>query len=225
MSNNIWVVLLGAPGSGKGTQAEYLVSEKGFVSVSVGEMLRNNKSKPIMSGEKTIGDIMDKGELLPNEVVFDLVRSELAEIDSIASRDVLFDGFPRTVVQAEIFDDFANGLGKSIDHVLNFVVDDDVILKRVLGRYKCSKCGKIYNDFFLAPENEGVCDVCGSSQFSRRVDDNEEALKMRVLEYNKETSPLIEFYSNYGVLKRIDADVGFDDVKGAVLKILNKESK
>lgn len=217
----MWIVLLGAPGCGKGTQAEYLVNEEKFTVVSVGDMLRNNKSKPISENGQTIGDVIGSGALLPDEIILDLVKEELAKIEDVSSKNLLFDGFPRTPGQAEALSVIAKSFNKEIDCVLNFVIDDEVITKRILGRYKCLKCGKIYNDFFLKPIEDGVCDICGGDKFDRRADDNEESLKKRLSEYHGKTVELIDFYSKACVLKDINADADFETVKESVLKNLN----
>ncbi|MDR2667337.1 MAG: nucleoside monophosphate kinase [Holosporales bacterium] len=215
-----WGVLLGVPGSGKGTLAEYLSSSKGFIVIAVGEILRRNKLKKIASSGCTIGEIIDSGALLPDEVVLDYIKYELNEVDSVTSKNVLFDGFPRTVGQAKVLADIAMTFGKEIGYVLNFSVDQKIIVKRVLGRYKCSKCGRMYNNFFLNPRKNGVCDVCGSVEFDRRVDDNEESLNRRLSEYHRETVPLIDFYSQAGTLKNIDAGADIKSVRNSVLKSL-----
>ncbi len=222
MSNNsLWIVLLGAPGCGKGTQAEYLVSENRFSIISVGELLRANKSKFIEEKNKTIGDIISRGALLPDDVVIDLVTDELSKIDQVSSKNLIFDGFPRTVGQAISINSLVSKFEKKIDCVLSFDIKDEVIKKRILGRYKCSKCGKIYNDFFLKPKNEGVCDICGCKTFDRRTDDNEESLQKRLSEYHEKTIALKDFYESFGILKRVNADADFSDVRRSVLKSLN----
>lgn len=217
MMNSKWVILMGAPGCGKGTQSEYLTQEKGFVVMSVGDLLRNNKDKVIDATGETIGHVISSGALLPDGVVLDLVKAELMKISDVDHKSILFDGFPRTPGQAESLNKIAEGFGKRIDCVLNFVVDDDVITKRILGRYKCSKCGKIYNDYFLKPVKDGVCDVCGGIDFDRRADDNEESLRTRLKEYHSKTVALVDFYSKMGVLKEIKADADFASVKKSVL--------
>lgn len=216
-----WVILMGAPGCGKGTQVEYLTTEEGFTVVSVGELLRSNKSKQIDSKGTTIGDIISSGALLPDQIALDLVEAELTKIGNVASKNILFDGFPRTPGQAESLNKIAETFGKKIDGVLNFMVADDVITKRILGRYKCSKCGRIYNDFFLKPIKDGICDICGGTEFDRRADDNEESLKTRLKEYHSKTTALIDFYSKEGILKNINADADFEIVKKSVLESLN----
>ena len=159
--------------------------------------------------------------MLPDGIVLDLVRKELKSIGDLNGVNLIYDGFPRTVGQAEEMDKVAAEFGTKIGYVLNFVVDDEVITKRILGRYKCSNCGKIYNDFFLKPEVDGVCDVCGSKEFDRRADDNEESLKKRLSEYHSKTSALIEYYTNSGALRNIKADADFEEVRHSVLESLN----
>lgn len=221
MSDSLWIVLLGAPGCGKGTQAEFLVSENGFSIISVGELLRANKSKFIEKENKTIGDIISGGGLLPDDVVMDLVSDELSKIENVSSRNLIFDGFPRTIGQAAGLNLLISKFGKKIDHVLNFDIEDEIIKKRILGRYKCSKCGKIYNDFFLKPKNEGICDICGCKAFDRRADDNEESLQKRLSEYHKKTVALGDFYKSLGVLRSVNADADFSEVRKSVLDSLN----
>lgn len=216
-----WIILMGAPGCGKGTQVEYLVKDAGFSVISVGDLLRENRTKKVDENGTTIGEIISSGALLPDEIVLDLVRTELDGMDNPSEMNILFDGFPRTPNQAEALNKMASSFGGRINRVLNFVVDDEVITKRILGRYKCSKCGKIYNDFFLKPAKDGVCDVCGGTKFDRRADDNEESLKMRLKEYHGKTTDLIAFYQKMGVLTDIKADADFMTVKKSVLSSLD----
>ena len=221
MMESRWVILMGVAGCGKGTQSEYLAKNNSFTVISVGELLRSNKDKVIDASGETIGRVITSGALLPDVVVLDLVKAELEKIDNVASKNVLFDGFPRTPGQAEALNKIAEGFGKKIDCVLRFIIDDGVVTKRIMGRYKCSKCGKIYNDYFLKPVKDGVCDVCGGTEFDRRADDNEESLKMRLKEYHTTTIALIDFYSKMGVLKEINADADFESVRKSVLKSLD----
>ena len=220
MMESKWVVLMGVAGCGKGTQSEYLTHEHNFTVISVGELLRHNKDKVIDDSGETIGHVITSGALLPDGVVLDLVKAELGKIDAVASKNMLFDGFPRTPGQAEQLNKIAEGFGKKIDCVLRFVIDDDVVTKRIMGRYKCSKCGKIYNDYFLRPVKDGVCDVCGGTEFDRRADDNEESLKMRLKEYHTTTVAVVDYYSKMGVLKEINADADFENVKKSVVASL-----
>ena len=215
-----WIVFLGAPGCGKGTQAECLVNDYDFSVVCVGDVLRSNLGKTLPDG-RTVGEVIGGGSLLPDEVVIDLVRDELNKVSDVVSKNFLFDGFPRTIGQAKALGALALEFSKKLFRVFNFVVDDDVITKRILGRYKCSKCGKIYNKFFLLPRNEGVCDVCGGSDFEHRADDNEASLSKRLVEYRSKTKPLIDFYAESGILYDIDAGRSFDEVKESLLKGLD----
>ena len=226
-----WVVLLGAPGCGKGTQSEYLIeSDFKFKVVSVGEILRHNKSTVVPGQIKTIGEIIGAGLLLPDEVVTGVVKLELQKMESLMGKleeqNIIFDGYPRTIGQAKALNELSKEFHNSIDYVINFEIKEDVLFKRILGRYKCSNCGKIYNDYFLQPKVSGVCDQCGGKEFNRRMDDNEDSLRIRIIEYYKNTYPLINFYKESGTLYNINADNEFEQVNDCVLKILlNKEYK
>lgn len=239
-----WIVFLGAPGCGKGTQSEYLVKDHNFTVISVGDLLRLNKTQKISdvvadSGHKnlsvedkklcddgvTIETLMKSGSLFPDWIIIDLVRSEVKKAAAAGSRGILFDGFPRTVVQAEALSNLAKEFNSNVDKVLNFVVDDAIITKRILGRFKCTHCGKIYNDFFLKTKVEGVCDDCGHKDFERRSDDNEESLKKRLDEYKSKTQDVVAFYSKSGALVNIDASKSSEDVKNEVIKTISNNDQ
>ncbi|MDR1365421.1 MAG: nucleoside monophosphate kinase [Holosporales bacterium] len=220
-----WIVLLGAPGCGKGTQSEFLASDYGFSVISVGDVLRGGKGTYVEERGRTVGELLDSGELLPDAVILNLVRSELNKLGPKEIGKVLFDGFPRTVGQAEGLSSLAKEFGRDIDLVLNFSVGDDIVVRRILGRYKCAGCGKVFNDFFLHPVVSGVCDGCGGVEFERRTDDNEVALKRRLFEYHEKTGPLARYYSNAGVLVDVDASLSLDDVRDAARNILNKKER
>jgi adenylate kinase len=221
----MWVVFLGAPGCGKGTQAEYLVSDNGFSVIIAGNILRRNVDKFLPEFGKSLGEVIGSGILLPDGVVTKFIKDELVQIEDCTSKNVLFDGFPRTVRQAEALSELALELGSGIDAVLGFNVSRETVTKRILGRFICSRCGKIYNDFFLRPVVDGVCDVCGSCEFNRRLDDNEEILKKRLSEYHEKTGPLVNYYSGLGVLHEIDASEGSSDVRASVLGVLKLNEK
>lgn len=207
-SNNMWIVFLGAPGSGKGTLAETFAKENKFVAISTGDILRSNKGRILADG-RTVGEWLSTGSLLPDEVTTEFVREAAADAHG---RDVLFDGFPRNVEQAEALDEIAAISGNSIYKVIYLNVDDSVIIKRITGRFKCMSCGKIYNKFFLPTRIDGVCDVCGGTEFESRSDDNEEALKERLKVFHEKTKPLVEFYERQGKLCRVDGDSSPEDV-------------
>ncbi|MDR1333522.1 MAG: nucleoside monophosphate kinase [Holosporales bacterium] len=220
---NLWVVLLGAPGCGKGTQSEFLIKDFGFSVISVGEVLRTRRNELVPGGNRTVGEVLDAGDLLPDSVILKLVESELDDFSAEARKNVLFDGVPRTIGQADGLATMAAGFGRKIDLVLSFSIDDNVVIKRILGRYSCAKCGKVFNDFFLRPDVEGVCDACGCTEFDRRTDDNEVALKHRLCGYHEKTGPLVDFYSGVGILRSVDAGCDFECVKGAIYGILNEK--
>lgn len=215
----MWIVFLGPPGSGKGTQTEYFVSEQGYSAISTGDLLRAAKNKVIdESTGQTIGDIIGGGALLPDRITINLIKEE---VENLGDVNVIFDGFPRTIAQAEALNEMALQCGKKIDKVVNFVIDDDIIVKRIVGRFKCASCGKIYNRFFLETSVSGVCDVCHGTNFEHRTDDNEDALRKRLIEYHEKTHPLIDFYSKSGILYNVNADSSFEKVIGSVVEILN----
>ena len=226
MNKGKWIILLGAPGCGKGTQAEYLINSTfEFEVISVGNILRESKSTLVPGRNKTIGELIGAGMLLPDEVVVELVCRELLKINSVATRNLIFDGYPRTIGQAETLNVVTNEFGNSISYVLNFEINNEILLKRIFGRYKCLKCGKIYNDYFLPTKVFGVCDSCGGVDFDRRTDDNKDSLSVRLAEYHEKTYPLIDFYAKSGILYNINAEVGFEEVRNCILNILNKENK
>ncbi|MDR1609301.1 MAG: nucleoside monophosphate kinase [Holosporales bacterium] len=222
---SLWVVLLGAPGCGKGTQSEFLVNDYGFSVISVGDILRTSRGTPVTERGRTVGELLDAGELLPDAVILNLVGSELNKLSSEKRARLLFDGFPRTVGQAEGLSGLANEFDQDVDLVLNFAVGDDIVLGRILGRYKCSNCGKVFNDFFLHPVVDGVCDSCGGRKFNRRTDDNEVALKKRLSEYHEKTGPLVDHYLSTGVLRVVDASLGLDDVRRTIHSILSEKER
>ncbi|MDR1289215.1 MAG: nucleoside monophosphate kinase [Holosporales bacterium] len=224
----MWVVFIGAPGCGKGTQAGFLSGSHGFTVISVGDILRNNKETLVADDGRTVGEIISTGSLLPDSVIVSLVNSELEKTEHVGESDILFDGVPRTVKQAEALSELAAAFGAKIDYVLDFEVNHDLITKRILGRFECSGCGMIYNDFFSTTRVDGVCDACGGKEFYRRSDDNEESLKRRLSEYNAKTLPLIGFYDERSLLHRIDASRSVDDVRSGietVLKLVERKSK
>jgi adenylate kinase len=220
-----WVVLLGAPGCGKGTQSEFLVNDYGFSVISVGDILRMSRGTLVAERGRSVGELLDAGELLPDAVILNLVRNELSRLDAEKRETLLFDGFPRTVGQAEGLSSLAKEFGVDVDLVLNFAVGDDIVLGRILGRYKCSNCGKVFNDFFLHPAVDGVCDACGGREFDRRTDDNEVALRKRLSEYHEKTGPLVDYYLSAGVLRVVDASLGLEDVRRAIYGILNEKER
>jgi adenylate kinase len=191
------VILLGGPGAGKGTQAERIVVDHKLPHVSTGDMLRAAVAKGTEMGREA-QKYMANGQLVPDEVVIGVVRDRLAEPD--ASEGFLLDGFPRTVPQAEALDAMLAEAGREITHVVLIDVPAEELVQRIAGRRTCATCGKIYNITFGPPKTEGVCDVDGG-RLTQRADDNEETVRNRIAVYERQTAPLIGYYTDKGVLQ------------------------
>ncbi len=195
------IILLGPPGAGKGTQAKMLVEERSMIQLSTGDMLRAARTSGTEMG-KMVAAVMDRGDLVTDEIVIGLIEEQLTTVKTDGG--FIFDGFPRTLAQADALGELLEKVGQTLDVVVEMRVDDDVLVKRIAGRFTCGSCGEGYHDEFKQPSKEGVCDNCGSSDFKRRPDDNEESLKTRLMAYYKDTSPLIGYYYAKGGLKSID---------------------
>jgi len=207
------LVFLGPPGAGKGTQAKLLSQRMGFLHLSTGDLLREAVKNQTPLGKKA-KEYMDKGELVPDELIVQLIEETMPK-----DGNVILDGFPRTVNQALALEEMLKGKGEKISKVLFFDVPDEVIIDRLSGRRVCSKCGAVYHVKYNPPKVEGVCDLCGGS-LMQRDDDKEEVVKKRLEVYRKQTQPLIEFYQDRGIIYRLDAEKGveelFEEVKGLV---------
>ncbi len=206
------VVLLGPPGAGKGTQAVRIAERYGIPHISTGDIFRANVKEGTPLGKKA-KEFMDKGLLVPDELVCDLVEDRVSKDD--CANGYLLDGFPRTVFQAEHFDRFLEQDGQALDCVIDIEVAEDILLPRMIGRRVCRQCGKPYHIINTPPKVEGVCDVCGGEVY-QRADDSEETVKNRFKVYQEQTSPLIDYYKNGGVLSPIDGarpqDVVFEEI-------------
>src|SRR3954469_13802809 len=211
------IVLLGPPGAGKGTQAKNLVSKYGIVQLSTGDMLRAAVAAATPIGLKA-KDIMARGALVPDEVVVAIVSDRIDQPD--AKRGFILDGFPRTVPQAEALDRMLEDKGLKLDHVIEMKVDDAALVERITGRYTCAKCGQGYHDKFQTPKVAGVCDVCGSTEFTRRADDNAETVSTRLAAYHKQTAPILPYYRERGVLETVDGMADIDVVTEQVETLL-----
>lgn len=183
------IILLGPPGAGKGTQARKLVEERGMVQLSTGDMLRAARTSGTEMGKK-VAEVMDRGQLVTDDIVIGLIREKLAE----GGNGFIFDGFPRTLAQADALGELLDETGMGLDAVIEMRVDDEALVRRITGRFTCGNCGEVYHDETKPTAKEGVCDVCGSTDLQRRADDNEDSLRTRLLEYYKKTSPLIGYY-------------------------------
>ncbi|GAA3842131.1 adenylate kinase [Sphaerisporangium flaviroseum] len=195
------VVLVGPPGAGKGTQAQFIASNLSIPKISTGDIFRANVSGGTELG-KLAKEYMDRGDLVPDEVTVAMVRDRLGEAD--AQEGFLLDGFPRNVPQAQILNKMLAEFGTSLDVVLELVVDDEEVVRRLAGRRTCRSCGKVWHVVFDPASKEGVCDACGGELF-QRDDDREDTIRHRLEVYQEQTSPLISFYADEGILQGVDA--------------------
>lgn len=202
------VVLVGPPGAGKGTQAQFIASHFAIPKISTGDIFRANVSQGTPLG-KEARKYMDAGDLVPDEVTIGMVRDRLAEDD--ASTGFLLDGFPRTVRQAQVLDDLLAEMTSKLDVVLELVVDDDEVVRRLSGRRTCRRCAHVWHVDFDPPAKQGTCDHCGGELF-QRDDDKEETIRHRLDVYNDQTAPLIGYYADRGLLIGLDATGPVDDV-------------
>jgi adenylate kinase len=212
------IILLGPPGAGKGTQAKRLEESRGMVQLSTGDMLKEAIAKGTELGRRVEG-IMARGELVTDEIVIGLIE---AKMQDGAKGGFIFDGFPRTLKQADALGELMLRTGTTLDHVIEMQVDDAELVARVTGRFTCGNCGAVYHDVTHPTKVAGTCDVCGSTNLKRRADDNEETLKTRLMEYYKKTSPLIGYYYAKGQLSAVDGLAEVEAVAEAVAKVLDK---
>ncbi|KQI67107.1 adenylate kinase [Loktanella sp. 3ANDIMAR09] len=208
------IILLGPPGAGKGTQARRLVEERNLVQLSTGDMLRAARTSGTEMGQMVAG-VMDRGELVTDEIVIGLIREQLTNDDG--ADGYIFDGFPRTLAQADALGDLLKELGEDLDRVVLMEVDDEALVARITARSTCANCGEVYNDNTKPVPDDGVCVSCGEkAEFTRRADDNEDSLKTRLLAYYKQTSPLVGYYYAKDDLSTVDGLQSMDDVSAAI---------
>ena len=211
------IILLGPPGAGKGTQAGRLEQERGMVQLSTGDMLRAAKDAGSPIGLQ-VKAIMASGALVSDAIVSALIAERLDSPE--AQRGAIFDGYPRTQPQAEALDMLLGERSRKLDHVIELVVDEAALIERIVGRFTCANCGAGYHDRFKPPVAAGVCDVCGSTEFKRRPDDNEETVRTRMAVYRGETEPILPYYDARGLVKRIDGMADMASVAAAIAAIL-----
>lgn len=217
------IILLGPPGAGKGTQAKRLEEARGMVQLSTGDMLREAKGSGTEMGRR-VAEIMDKGQLVTDEIVIGLIEEKLNGGGHGAGfGGFIFDGFPRTLPQADALGALMERKGQGLHSVIEMQVDDAALVARITGRFTCGNCGAVYHDVTRPTKVPGTCDVCGSTGMVRRADDTEEALKTRLMEYYKKTSPLIGYYWAKGKLASVDGLAEMDAVAGAIAKVLDKD--
>jgi adenylate kinase len=212
------IILLGPPGAGKGTQASRLVEERAMVQLSTGDMLRAAVAAGTEVGRKAEA-VMAAGELVSDEIVDAILSARLDQPD--IGRGFILDGYPRTAVQADSLDRILKEKGLKLDHVIELVVDEDVLVDRIAGRFSCAECNAPYHDRYKRPKVDGVCDVCGSRQFKRRPDDNEAAVRTRMAEYRAKTAPILPHYEAQGIVSRVDGMAPIEAVSVAIDAILD----
>ncbi|MGV3478513.1 MAG: adenylate kinase [Sphingobium sp.] len=211
------IILLGPPGAGKGTQASRLVEERGMVQLSTGDILRAAVKEGTEVG-KMADEIMKAGKFFPDELMAQILGEHMDKLDP--ETGIIFDGYPRTARQAELLDELMETRGRTLDHVIELAVDEDALVERITGRFTCAKCGEGYHDRFKQPKVEAVCDVCGSTEFKRRPDDNAETVRTRMAEYRAKTAPILPIYEERGLVSRVDGMADIAEVTESIEKIL-----
>jgi len=211
------IILLGPPGAGKGTQAQLLVERRGMRQLSTGDMLRAAVAAKTPVGIKA-KEIMDRGELVSDEIVSALIDAELAAMGP--DTGAIFDGYPRTAPQVAQLDAILANHGRKLDKVIELNVDEDALVERITGRFTCAKCGEGYHDRFKQTQVEDTCDRCGSHEFKRRPDDNEQTVRTRMAEYRAKTAPILPLYEERGIVARIDGMADIDQVTQAIESVL-----
>lgn len=211
------LVLLGPPGSGKGTQAKRIAESRGLQHLATGDMLRAATASGSAFGIRVKG-IMDSGQLVPDDVIVEMIAQRIAEPDCLAG--FVLDGFPRTVPQAQALDEMLAQRGVGLDRVILIEVEAGALIDRLAGRFTCAECGASYHERFRRPRRDGVCDVCGSRQFVHRPDDRPEAVKARLEVYDRQTAPILPYYRAHGILRVVDGMGGIDEVTRQIEQIL-----
>ena len=203
------IVLLGPPGAGKGTQAKFLEESFEIAQLSTGDMLRAEVAEDSAIGRKADA-IMKAGQLVPDDMIIGLIGERLDDDD--CRNGFILDGFPRTVPQAEALDGMLRDKRLKLDRVLSIEVDDEAMVERITGRFSCAKCGAGYHDKFQRPRADGVCDVCGGTEFTRRADDNAKTVRERLKAYHEQTKPLLDYYQERGLVRSVDGMATIEEV-------------
>lgn len=210
------LVLLGAPGAGKGTQAKMLIDKCDIPQISTGDLLRAAVKEGTELGKEAKGH-MDSGALVPDSVVLGMMKERLSEDDT--KKGYILDGFPRNTAQAEALDTMLSDMGMAIENALSVDVPFESLIKRLTGRRTCKDCGQMFNIFFSAPKADGICDKCGGELF-QRADDKEDTIKTRLEVYEDQTAPLIDYYSGKNILKRVDGTGDMNEIFTKVSELL-----
>jgi adenylate kinase len=212
------IILLGPPGAGKGTQASRLEQDRGMVQLSTGDMLRAAVAAKTPVGLQAKA-VMDAGELVSDEIVTGILSDRLDQDD--VRRGFILDGYPRTAAQAEALEALLAHKGMKLDHVIELAVDEEALVDRITGRFSCASCGTGYHQRHKRPRVEGVCDVCGSTGFRQRPDDNAETVRTRLAEYRAKTAPILPHYEARGLVRRVDGMAPIPEVEAAIEAILD----
>lgn len=211
------LILLGPPGAGKGTQAAYLQQQFGLAKLSTGDMLREAAASGSQLGNH-VKEIMARGALVDDEIMINLIRERIAQPDCQVG--FILDGFPRTLAQAEALDGMLREAGAPLDHVIELEVQDEVLVERISGRFSCATCGEGYHDAHKQTKAPGICDKCGSSEFSRRADDKAETVAKRLTAYHQQTAPLLPYYEAKGILVSVDGMAEMADVMAQIAQVI-----
>jgi adenylate kinase len=211
------IILLGPPGSGKGTQAKRIEQTHGIIQLSTGDMLRATTTADSEFGRR-VKAIMDSGQLVPDDIIVEMIDRRITEPD--CRRGFILDGFPRNVAQAEALDAMLAEHGLKLDHVILLDVDEAALVDRLSGRFSCNQCGASYHERYNPTRRVGICDVCGGTEFVCRADDRPEAVRARLEVYRRQTAPILPYYRDRGILRRVDGMVDIDAVTREIEEVL-----
>ena len=211
------LILLGPPGAGKGTQAKRLEESRGLVQLSTGDMLRAAVASGSPLGQQA-KRVMEAGELMPDEIIIDMIAERIDQPD--CRNGFVLDGFPRTTRQAAALDDMLDRKRAALDGVIELTVDEDALIERIAGRFSCAKCGAGYHEKYKRPKVDGVCDVCGSTEFTRRKDDNAETVAARLEAYRGQTAPILPYYQGRSLLRQVDGMAEMNEVTRQIEAVL-----
>ena len=211
------LILLGPPGAGKGTQAKRLEDSRGLVQLSTGDMLRAAVASGSPLGQQA-KRVMEAGELMPDEIIIDMISERIDQPD--CRNGFVLDGFPRTTRQAAALDEMLARKQAVLDGVIELAVDEEALIERISGRFSCARCGAGYHEKFKRPKVDGVCDVCGATEFSRRKDDNAETVAARLEAYRGQTAPILPYYEGRRLLRKVDGMADVDEVTRQIEAVL-----